>query len=163
MHTISRLLIFQIHTVEDRSQRAEGDRNTVTELGSCIFFQVAYDGYEDERIHTACKRGEEEGHEDALRPEQAADPPGQHRQTRAVLAVERDADARGQGRHEPAVVLQDLGLPPDAEGVSEGFATLLVALGLNQSDLKGKTIVAYESGFIDWLKPQYDSPIEAPK
>lgn len=27
-------------------------------------------------------------------------------------------------RAAPAVVLQDLGLPPDAEGVSEGFATL---------------------------------------
>ena len=27
-------------------------------------------------------------------------------------------------RHEPQVVLQDLGLPPDAEGVTEGFATL---------------------------------------
>ena len=27
-------------------------------------------------------------------------------------------------RNEPAVVLQDLGLPPDAEGVSEGIATL---------------------------------------
>jgi two-component system, NtrC family, response regulator len=27
-------------------------------------------------------------------------------------------------RHEPAVVLQDLGLPPDPDGVSEGFATL---------------------------------------
>jgi len=33
-------------------------------------------------------------------------------------------------RHEPAVVLQDLGLPPDAEGVSEGFLTLLETLKL---------------------------------
>ena len=31
-------------------------------------------------------------------------------------------------RHEPAVVLQDLGLPPDPEGVSEGFLTLLETL-----------------------------------
>jgi two-component system NtrC family response regulator len=31
-------------------------------------------------------------------------------------------------RYEPAVVLQDLGLPPDAEGVSEGFQTLLETL-----------------------------------
>jgi two-component system, NtrC family, response regulator len=31
-------------------------------------------------------------------------------------------------RHEPAVVLQDLGLPPDPEGVSEGFLTLVEIL-----------------------------------
>jgi two-component system NtrC family response regulator len=31
-------------------------------------------------------------------------------------------------RHEPAVVLQDLGLPPDPEGVSEGFLTLVETL-----------------------------------
>src|SRR5690606_7710535 len=33
-------------------------------------------------------------------------------------------------RFEPAVVLQDLGLPPDPAGVSEGFATLSETLGL---------------------------------
>ena len=33
-------------------------------------------------------------------------------------------------RHEPPVVLQDLGLPPDPEGVSEGFATLLETIRL---------------------------------
>ena len=33
-------------------------------------------------------------------------------------------------RHEPSVVLQDLGLPPDAEGVSEGFLTLKSILEL---------------------------------
>ena len=33
-------------------------------------------------------------------------------------------------RYEPAVVLQDLGLPPDAAGVSEGFATLSEILAL---------------------------------
>ena len=34
-------------------------------------------------------------------------------------------------RHEPAVVLQDLGLPPDAEGVTEGMATLQELLRLS--------------------------------
>ncbi len=34
-------------------------------------------------------------------------------------------------RNEPAVVLQDLGLPPDAEGVSEGIATLEEILTLS--------------------------------
>jgi two-component system NtrC family response regulator len=33
-------------------------------------------------------------------------------------------------RHEPAVVLLDLGLPPDAEGVGEGFETLREVLAL---------------------------------
>jgi two-component system NtrC family response regulator len=31
-------------------------------------------------------------------------------------------------RHEPAIVLQDLGLPPDADGVEEGFATITALL-----------------------------------
>ena len=39
-------------------------------------------------------------------------------------------------------------------------ATLLVALAINQSDLKGKTIVAYDKGYLNWLKPEYDSPID---
>jgi len=42
-----------------------------------------------------------------------------------VLTAENRSDAIAElRRHEPAVVLQDLGLPPDAEGVSEGMATL---------------------------------------
>ena len=36
-------------------------------------------------------------------------------------------------------------------------ATLLVALGVNHSDLKGKTVVAYEKGYVNWLKPEYES------
>ena len=28
---------------------------------------------------------------------------------------------------------------------------------MNRSDLKGKTIVAYEKGYLNWLKPEYDS------
>jgi two-component system NtrC family response regulator len=42
-----------------------------------------------------------------------------------VLTAENRSDAIAElRRHEPAVVLQDLGLPPDAEGVTEGMATL---------------------------------------
>jgi two-component system, NtrC family, response regulator len=42
-----------------------------------------------------------------------------------VLAAEDRPGALAQlRRHEPAVVLQDLGLPPDPAGVSEGLATL---------------------------------------
>ncbi len=41
-----------------------------------------------------------------------------------VFAEDRESALGELRRHEPPVVLQDLGLPPDAEGVSEGFATL---------------------------------------
>ncbi len=74
-------------------------------------------------------------------------------QTTAVLVVEDDPGLRKQlkwsldgyetafaadraeaiamlRRHEPAVVLLDLGLPPDAEGVTEGFETLREILSL---------------------------------
>jgi two-component system NtrC family response regulator len=48
-----------------------------------------------------------------------------------VIAVaDRAAAIAALRRHEPAVVLQDLGLPPDAEGVAEGFACLLETLKL---------------------------------
>ncbi|MFT8245504.1 PEP-CTERM-box response regulator transcription factor [Roseomonas sp. BN140053] len=43
---------------------------------------------------------------------------------RVVLANDRAAAEQMARREMPAVVLLDLGLPPDAEGVSEGFATL---------------------------------------
>jgi two-component system, NtrC family, response regulator len=42
-----------------------------------------------------------------------------------IAATDRPSAIAAVRRHEPAVVLQDLGLPPDAEGVSEGFAALL--------------------------------------
>jgi two-component system, NtrC family, response regulator len=45
-----------------------------------------------------------------------------------LAATDRASALSAVRRHEPAVVLQDLGLPPDAEGVSEGFATLLEVL-----------------------------------
>ncbi len=41
-----------------------------------------------------------------------------------VVAEDRESAVAQLRRHEPPVVLQDLGLPPDAEGVSEGLATL---------------------------------------
>jgi hypothetical protein len=36
-------------------------------------------------------------------------------------------------------------------------AVLLVSLAFSSADLKGKKIVAYEKGFVDWNKPTYDS------
>ena len=47
-----------------------------------------------------------------------------------LFADNRQAAVAALRRHEPAVVLQDLGLPPDPEGVSEGFETLLETLKL---------------------------------
>jgi two-component system, NtrC family, response regulator len=47
-----------------------------------------------------------------------------------LFATDRSEALSAVRRSEPAVVLQDLGLPPDAEGVSEGFATLSQILEL---------------------------------
>jgi len=47
-----------------------------------------------------------------------------------IAATDRENAISELRRHEPAVVLQDLGLPPDAEGVSEGLATLREILSL---------------------------------
>lgn len=41
-----------------------------------------------------------------------------------ICAEDRPGAIAQLRRHEPSVVLQDLGLPPDAEGVTEGMATL---------------------------------------
>ena len=42
----------------------------------------------------------------------------------AVVAEDRETALAQLRRYEPPVVLQDLGLPPDPEGVGEGLATL---------------------------------------
>ena len=65
------------------------------------------------------------------------DDPGLQKQLRwcfdgyEVLAADtRSGAIAALRRHEPPVVVQDLGLAPDPEGVSEGFATLLEILRL---------------------------------
>jgi two-component system, NtrC family, response regulator len=45
-----------------------------------------------------------------------------------ITVADRPAALAAVRRHEPAVVLQDLGLPPDPEGVSEGMQALLETL-----------------------------------
>ena len=47
-----------------------------------------------------------------------------------IAATDRQSAINELRRHEPSVVLQDLGLPPDDGGVSEGFATLREILQL---------------------------------
>ena len=41
-----------------------------------------------------------------------------------ILAGDREAALDALRTHQPAVVTLDLGLPPDPDGVTEGFATL---------------------------------------
>ena len=45
-----------------------------------------------------------------------------------IVAGDRASALAGLRQHQPAVVLQDLGLPPDAAGTSEGFATIAAIL-----------------------------------
>jgi two-component system NtrC family response regulator len=59
------------------------------------------------------------------------DDPGLQRQLKwafdgyeVLCAATREQAVETLRRHQPAVVLQDLGLPPDADGVEEGFATI---------------------------------------
>ena len=47
-----------------------------------------------------------------------------------IIASDRKSAIAAVRMHEPAVVLQDLGLPPDEEGVEEGFATIQETLRL---------------------------------
>ena len=47
-----------------------------------------------------------------------------------VSAMDRASAINALRHHEPAVVTLDLGLPPDADGTSEGFATLAEILAL---------------------------------
>lgn len=47
-----------------------------------------------------------------------------------VFAEDREAALAQVRRHEPAVILQDLGLPPDPDGVEEGMATVSDILSL---------------------------------
>src|SRR5690606_22995466 len=61
-----------------------------------------------------------------------------------IPATDRASALVALRRYEPAVILQDLGLPPDPEGVSEGFATLLETL-----KLAPKTKVIVVTGQLD--------------
>jgi two-component system NtrC family response regulator len=60
-----------------------------------------------------------------------------------IIAGDRESALAALQAHEPAVVTLDLGLPPDADGVSEGFATLVEILRLRPAT---KVIVASGHG-----------------
>ena len=50
-----------------------------------------------------------------------------------VIAADRDGGIAQLRRHEPPVVLLDLGLPPDVDGATEGLAALQQILSLAPS------------------------------
>ena len=60
-----------------------------------------------------------------------------------ILAGDREAALEALRTHQPAVVTLDLGLPPDPDGVSEGFATLEIILATRPNT---KVIVASGHG-----------------
>ena len=60
-----------------------------------------------------------------------------------IIAGDREAALAAVRAHEPAVVTLDLGLPPDPDGVTEGFATLAAILRLRPGT---KVIVASGHG-----------------
>ena len=63
-----------------------------------------------------------------------------------IVAGNRDAALEAVAQHSPAVVTLDLGLPPDPDGTSEGFATLAAILQLKPHT---KIIVASGHGARD--------------
>lgn len=84
------------------------------------------------------------------------------------LAGDRSEAIAELRRHEPAVVLQDLGLPPDAEGVSEGMATLQDILRLaphtkvivvTGNDDRQNAVSAIASGAWDFYQKPLDVPL----
>jgi two-component system NtrC family response regulator len=82
-----------------------------------------------------------------------------------VVAADRAAAIAEFRRHEPPVVLQDLGLPPDDSGVEEGFATLreIVSLAPHTKVVvvtghgdQGNAVKAVGSGAYDF----YEKPVD---
>lgn len=82
-----------------------------------------------------------------------------------VVAGDRDTALALLQRHKPAVVTLDLGLPPDADGASEGLATLGQILALapqtrvivvsgNQD--RANAVKALESGAYDFCQKPFD-------
>ena len=85
-----------------------------------------------------------------------------------VIAEERDGAIAQLRRHEPAVVLLDLGLPPDVDGATEGLATLQQILSLapatkvivvtgNQD--RGNAVEAIHLGAYDFFQKPFDPDV----
>ena len=103
------------------------------------------------------------------------DDPGLQRQLRwsfdayeVLVASDRESALALVRRHEPAVVTMDLGLPPDADGASEGLATLeqilelvpdtkVIVLTGNQDH--GNALKAIAAGAYDFHQKPFDPNI----
>jgi len=85
-----------------------------------------------------------------------------------LVAEDRNAALAALRRFEPPVVLQDLGLPPDPEGVAEGFATLeeilkvaprtKVIVVTGQLD-KENAVKAVSRGAVDFYQKPVDTDV----
>src|SRR5690606_16130941 len=85
-----------------------------------------------------------------------------------IFAQDRESALALLRRHEPAVVTLDLGLPPDPDGTSEGFATLeqIVALApdtkvivLTGQNDRGNALKAVASGAYDFFAKPFEADI----
>lgn len=85
-----------------------------------------------------------------------------------IVAGDREEALNQVRRHEPAVVLLDLGLPPDADGATEGLATLqqilqllpgtkIIVLTGNQD--RGNAVKAVGMGAFDFYHKPFDEQI----
>ncbi|OGU21102.1 MAG: PEP-CTERM-box response regulator transcription factor [Hydrogenophilales bacterium RIFOXYD1_FULL_62_11] len=87
-----------------------------------------------------------------------------------VVADDRDSAITQLRRHEPAVVLLDLGLPPDADGATEGLATLQQILALAPATKiivvtgnldRSNAVQAIRLGAYDFFQKPFDPDILA--
>ena len=85
-----------------------------------------------------------------------------------MFAQDRESAIATLRRHEPAVVTLDLGLPPDADGTREGFATLeqIVSLApdtkvivLTGQNDRGNALKAIASGAYDFFAKPFEPDI----
>jgi two-component system NtrC family response regulator len=87
-----------------------------------------------------------------------------------VTAADRDSAIAQLRRHEPPVVLLDLGLPPDADGASEGLATLQQILSLAPATKvivvtgnldRANAVKAIQLGAYDFFQKPFDPDVLA--
>ncbi len=87
-----------------------------------------------------------------------------------VMAADRDGAIAQLRRHEPPVVLLDLGLPPDADGATEGLAALQQILSLAPATKvivvtgnldRGNAVKAIQLGAYDFFQKPFDPDVLA--
>src|SRR5512143_4451 len=87
-----------------------------------------------------------------------------------LMATDRDSAIAQLRRHEPPVVLLDLGLPPDADGATEGLAALQQILSLAPATKvivvtgnldRGNAVRAIQLGAYDFFQKPFDPDVLA--